>query len=391
MEVRIRNRRVPDRLFPSGEVRIWLGDPANQKERRALERVRESLKAVGRAGDWDILRAVADGDLTPEQVHVALSRRGIGQYREGLEPESAVPTIREAFKEFLPTIANPTTRQVYSSVSGVVMRILGSDTPMTQVSDHDVDQALQTLAGDYSAGYRSKIMTVGSSLYTWWLRKERGEARKEGRSPIMTAHPFRQAKSIPTPTTRHRFLSREEYADLLLACEPPMRAMYATCVWAGLRVGEFRHLRPQDMEIPQRIRIQPQTNWSPKGYPKSERGVRDIPIHQAELLPLLEVHAERYAGGDRFFVNPRTGRQWTYFAWAKQVRGDVQRAGMVYGAKQEAGITTHTFRHTLGSWMAQRDVQMLKIARILGNTVEVASRHYTHLLPEDLDDTIQSL
>ena len=391
MEFRTRSRHVPTALFPAGEVRVWLGDPSNAKERRELAAVRDTLREVARAGDWDVLARVRDGEITPQAVHATFQRRGVAQYREALRPPADVPTLAQAFDAFLPTVQNPKTREVYTTVSRAIMRGLGSDRLLTDVTEVQVEEMLAGLVDQYSAGYRQKLKTVGSSLFTWWLRGERARARVAKRRPVMTEHPFRLAKSVPTPTTRHRFLTRDEYRALLDVTEPSIRAMYAVAVWAGLRAQELLHLRLEDVDLPKVIRIQPRPGWSPKGWPKSTRSVRDIPVHRTELLPMLEEHAQIHAGEVYFFPNPRTGQRWTYSVWRRQVERDVIAAGMDYGASKVRGVVTHTFRHTLASWMAQEDVQLLKIARILGNTPEICARHYSHLLPQDLDETIQRL
>ena len=41
-------------------------------------------------------------------------------------------------------------------------------------------------------------------------------------------------------------------------------------------------------------------------------------------------------------------------------------------------------RHTFGSQLARKGVSLLKISKLMGNSPEIARRHYVHLLPEDL-------
>ena len=91
--------------------------------------------------------------------------------------------------------------------------------------------------------------------------------------------------------------------------------------------------------------------------PKVKRGVRDIPVHRKKLLPILMDYMERHAGDQRVFVNPRSGAPWTEGAWQNQVKRDIESVGLVYGQKKPDGITPHTFRHTVPSWMAERDTQ----------------------------------
>ena len=161
-------------------------------------------------------------------------------------------------------------------------------------------------------------------------------------------------------------------------------------------MGELFNLPPSHVRLPEKIHIGPSAGWVPKGYPRSRHGVRDVPIHQEALLPLLEEYSRACAGKDYFFLNPRTGEKWAYNTFAKWFATDVRAAGLTAGQRrggvaQPDGITPHTLRHTLASWLAESDVQLMKIAAILGDTEETVSKHYAHLLPGDLDRTIQRL
>lgn len=387
MEFRTRSRHAPN-----GELRIWLGRPTNRSERQELDVRRVVLRALARAGDWTTLSRLQDGNLTVEQVVTAFRRHGIEGYLSAIKSARSAPLIEERFYAYLETIANPGSRKSYRSAGRRVIEVLGASTPIDKVTAHDVNEMIQGFRGKYQPYYLSKLLIVGSGLYTWLMAWDKSESQKTGHARLLPENPFREAKPVATPTTRHRFLEPDEFQRIVKAAGPEMAAMYATALWGGLRPTELLRLRPEDIEIPTRIRIQPHPDgWGPKGWPKSTRGVRDIPIRKPELLRALKLHAKLYAGEDRFFVNPRSGAEWSYEAWRRQVRRDVLAAGLTFGSRDPRGITPHTFRHTIASWMTREDVQMKKIATFLGNTVVICERHYSHLLPGDLDDMVQRL
>jgi len=209
--------------------------------------------------------------------------------------------------------------------------------------------------------------------------------------------PVRDAEIWGKPElTRHRFLSEGEYGRLLEVAPEPMRAHYATLALCGLRVGELIALPPAHVRLPTHIHVGLWGDWAPKGYPRSERGVRDVPVHRTQLLPLLEEYAEQWAGAASFFVHPGTGRPWLVSAFGRTMARDVAAAGLVAGQRrngkrQPDGITRHTLRHTFASWLGQRDVQLVKIAQLLGDTIDTVERHYAHLLPTDLDRSVNRL
>jgi integrase len=61
------------------------------------------------------------------------------------------------------------------------------------------------------------------------------------------------------------------------------------------------------------------------------------------------------------------------------------------GKIQPEGVTVHTTRHTLATWLCQDDVQLTKIAALLGDTVETVALHYAHHLPTDLERAVAGL
>ena len=46
-------------------------------------------------------------------------------------------------------------------------------------------------------------------------------------------------------------------------------------------------------------------------------------------------------------------------------------------------------RHTFGSQLARKGVSLLKIAKLMGNSPEIARRHYIHLMPEELHEDVE--
>lgn len=54
-------------------------------------------------------------------------------------------------------------------------------------------------------------------------------------------------------------------------------------------------------------------------------------------------------------------------------------------AKKMEHVTAHVMRHTFASLLVQNNVSVFKVARWLGDGVEVVERHYAHLAPQDLD------
>lgn len=59
-----------------------------------------------------------------------------------------------------------------------------------------------------------------------------------------------------------------------------------------------------------------------------------------------------------------------------------RRAGVVYGRRQ-GGVTFHTIRHTMATWLARLGHGGALHASLMGHLSEATTRKYTHLAAED--------
>lgn len=391
VEFRDRSKRAPD-----GELRIFLGRAAG-RELRTLEGQRDLLRRLAKRGEYDVLQAISNRVVTPAQVELLIDRHGMDDYRKKLDlaPAPNVPTLDQHVERFLTQVPKAGTRRTYRLGIGYLrdFKVEGKrlgDRPWHTVRQHHVKDAQTAVAGVLAPATARTYTAAWSAFFKWANHREEGEALDAGRDPLLAANPVHKARSwLTVHPTRQRFLLHEEFDRLLEVASGPMRAQYATLTLCGLRSGELRNLPPAHVRDTH-VHVGPWGSWVPKGYPRVQRGVRDVPVHPNRLRPLLEEHREEFAGADVFFVNPRTGKAWTEVAFRKQFLRDCAAAGMKPGSSGD-GVTPHTCRHTFASWLAQADVQLLKIAQLLGDTVEIVSRYYAHLLPTDMDRTVLRL
>lgn len=403
IELRLRAAWVP-----GGEFRLQLGVAKNKADVKRLEAQRDGLTRLARRGEWDVLRAIKAGSATVEQILAAVDRFGVEDFRAQLPKEQVVgtaPTLAEhvdlwlADCEVSPDIRAGSLlryrtnirRLLEFEVNGVPL----AERAWFDVPRHTIREARGSL--DLAPNTIRAALGCWSSFFQWALEREESEAEHEKREPRIQSNPVRRAKVWSRiEKTRHRFLSRAEFEALFAAAPGPMKAHYATLTLAGLRIDELLTLPPSHVRLPKTIHVGEFGDWKPK----AERSTRDIPIH-AELLPILEAYAEEYGGHElAFFVNPRTGRPWDHTSFKRRMQIDVVAAGMKYGGwsgkgatleRKSTGVTPHILRHTFGSWLAQQDVQLMKIAALMGDTEETVRTHYVHLLPSDLDAAVSRL
>lgn len=401
VELRVRGDRVP-----GGEFRLQVGTATSKGGLAVLEGQRDVLRRIADRGEWDVLEAVKAGRVHPAQVARLIDEHGIVNYRARLQidppkPERVIPTLDAHVLAWLATIRKHATQKLYARSIAKLTEYRGADgvrlgdLPWHRIPRHVIRDAKASLT--VAAMTRRAVMAAWSGFFTWAIDREASEAEDQGREPILFENPVRAAKDWDAvETTRHRFLGWDEFWRWLEASYEPMRAQYAMLTLGGLRIEELLKLPPAHVILPTHVHIGPCNGWAPKGYPRYKHGVRDVPLHH-RLVPLLEEYAATYAGAETFFVNPKNGEPWKRHQFTWQMEKDVTAAGLVYGQlthvdgrveRKPTGITAHTCRHTLASWLAQSDVQLMKIAAILGDTVETVQLHYAHLLPRDLATTL---
>jgi integrase len=180
---------------------------------------------------------------------------------------------------------------------------------------------------------------------------------------------------------RDRIASPLEAEQLLTALPDGERALWATAFYAGLRLGELRALRWEDVDVAAGV-IRVTRSWDPRAgviAPKSRAGARDVPIPTV-LRSHLAAHrlaASRSTGlvfgraaNDPF--NPPTTNLRADRAWSA--------AGLV-------PIGLHEARHTYASLMIASGVNAKALSTYLGHSsVTITYDRYGHLMPGNTDE-----
>lgn len=365
------------RLRPSGRISVSSGT-TNAKLAKARK---ASLLKVLERGDVEVIEALRSG-----QLHVSEIDRAVrdGDY-DGLRKLAATPrvTVKEAVaiaQKEVATNREPRTQESYADFGRILTaRFEPNGTP----------RQLATITTEEIKDFLHGVQARGEKWQEGTKRQAFQICRRIWKLAGVATDAWDEIELLPARTTRHVFLQPEEWNAVIAANDRlPVASVLGLGCLAGLRIGEISHLRSGvDVDLEKRvIRVQPRKAPIP-WKTKTERSVRDVPINE-ELYGLLRFHADNYAGA-RYFVRIAgrdepvsedvLGRRW--------IRSAMKRGGLVYG-RNANGYTAHTLRHTFASWLAQRDVQLLKIAALLGDTPETVARVYAHLTPRDLDRAV---
>jgi integrase len=174
---------------------------------------------------------------------------------------------------------------------------------------------------------------------------------------------------------RDRIASPAEAAKLLAALPEEDRAIWATALYAGLRLGELRALRHEHVDIRGGL-IRVEASWDPREgliEPKSRAGKRSVPIPKV-LNAHLARHSLAHGGSGLFFGRtPDTPFQPT------TINNRAVRAWKAAGLQR---ITLHEARHTFASMMIAAGVNAKALSTYMGHAgVAITYDRYGHLMP----------
>jgi integrase len=188
--------------------------------------------------------------------------------------------------------------------------------------------------------------------------------------------------------TRERIAIPSEATKLLDTLPLPERTIWATALYAGLRLGELQALDWNHIDLDHNL-IHVERSWDrTAGYiePKSRSGRRRVPITHTLRAHLLNHRLQQGTGGhglafpntrgDRPF-NPSTINQRAKIAWTK--------AGLT-------PITLHECRHSYAAYMIAAGLNSKALSTYMGHSsITITLDRYGHLLPGNEHEAAQLL
>lgn len=172
--------------------------------------------------------------------------------------------------------------------------------------------------------------------------------------------PFKNADGV-----RLRFLSEEEAARLVAACEPDFAALVRGALMTGARYSELARMTVADVNLSAAtVYVRESKSNKPRHISLSSAGV-------AHFRKLIEDETSR----DRIFMRS-DGREWRASDQVRPMNDAVETA------KIDPPITFHGLRDTHASALAMAGVSMKVIAEQLGHAdTRTTEKHYAHLAP----------
>jgi integrase len=214
-------------------------------------------------------------------------------------------------------------------------------------------------------------------LYNWAM-KEGGVTMPGKMNPAAAVERYTET----TPPIRYLTLAQIDAQLRTLAHVPILLVMVAVYIYAGLRREELFWLTLDDMDFKAGrygvIRVRAKEIAGEYWQPKTGKN-RVVPISK-KLRGYLDAYTPVKVEGHWFFPSPES-RRWDPDNFSEWLREMNKEAGLLW--------TCLDYRHTFGSQLAMRGVSLFKISELMGNSPEICRKHYAHLNPGSLVDSVE--
>ena len=183
-----------------------------------------------------------------------------------------------------------------------------------------------------------------------------------------TLKDIRRVKLLKEDNSRWRYLSKEEWQQLIDGCELHLKPIVITALHTGMRKSEILKLKWDNVDLRHGF----------INLDKTKNGEsRNLPINATLRSTLTGIN--RRLDVPYVFFDPRTCKPY----------GDVKRA--FHTAMRRAGITDfkfHDMRHTFASHLVMAGVNITTVSRLLGHKSLKMTLRYIHLAPKHLQSAV---
>ena len=174
------------------------------------------------------------------------------------------------------------------------------------------------------------------------------------------------------------------------------RAFVTVLYYCGLRRGEALALTTDDFDFEKntvsisKVIIYDSNNPELKPYPKSDNGIRSVPLHK-DAVAILKPYVNKCKG---YLFKGQEKPLMTETAYKRMWESIVTSMNISLGYNPQAkknrmekpiqGLTAHIFRHNFCTQLCYQipKISTKKIAQLMGDTEKVVLNVYSHMLEE---------
>jgi len=225
-----------------------------------------------------------------------------------------------------------------------------------------------------------KAAGLAASTIETTINPVRAIYRRAHQRGEVTVNPTRGLELPAVRSKPRRFASPIEAAALIAALPPGDRAVWATAFYGGLRRGELRGLRVEDVDLAAGL-IHVRRGWDDiegEIAPKTSHGRRKVPI-PAVLRDHLDAHA--LPDDPRALIFGEEGGA------PFRPEGLTKRATAAWKSAELERLTLHEARHTFASLMIAAGVNAKALSTFMGHfSISITLDLYGHLMPGSEDE-----
>jgi len=356
MSVRRRNTRNPATGRTSA---VWMIDVVFRHPDGRRQRVRRVSPVQTRRGAEEYERDLRQTLLS-------------GKYGREEEIDKECPRFDQFADEFLNTYAvvNNKPSEVSAkrvNLSNHLVPVFGKKR-LDEISARDVEayKAAKLKQGLSPKSVNNQLAVLGKMLRTakkWELLE---------RVPEITL--------LRLPPQEFDFLDFGEAERLIVGADSRWRPMITLALRTGLRLGELRALRWEDVDLVTGRLVVRRAAWRNEiGTPKSGRS-REVPLSDQALLTLKK---HRHLRGDFVFCT-EDGEMLTISSCKWPICQASKRAGL-------RRVGWHVLRHSFASHLVVRGASIKAVQELLGHADIKMTMRYAHLSPDARREAVQLL
>jgi integrase len=187
-------------------------------------------------------------------------------------------------------------------------------------------------------------------------------------------NPVRDVGRMPEPKGRTRFLTSEEQAALLKACEPTpdLRDLVVLALATGARVGELLGLKWPDVNLDRSRAIARDTK---------NGETRMLPLHGPAVDILHRRSKVRQNDSELVFPHRyKDAHQW----YSRPFRAAVAKAGI-------KDFRFHDLRHTAATYLLESGATLAELAGVLGHKSLAMVKRYAHVSEEHASTVVERM
>ena len=310
---------------------------------------------------------------------------GGGRVRRSLQTDDLPTAIAEA-KKLRQMALNGDLQRRDAGMDGIVdgwvasMRARGISPRWSEDGAYTVKAALKRMAvtsmtqidtPGVRRWFEAECTRTSPHTAAMYLRRLSGFCQWASETGRLRGNPCQAIKPQKAPPRlRKSFLTRQEAQRMIDECEDDGLKFALYCaLHAGLRRGEISAARPDWFDLDSRLlHVQNTADFTIK-----DRDDRTIPLTN-EFVAFLK----RYGLRSPYMLEPgvKVGKSRYRFDIQKRWEAHRRKMGMEH-------FTFHDLRRTFASLLVSAGVSIYKVAKWLGDGVEVVEQRYGHLTPQD--------